>query len=567
VSDRLSHNTIKELECKIALAFGSAARAYAQASAVLDPAGPLNLGTHNATAINMGNVAHTVSLSATVQTGQVLSLSGAETDFIALGLVPAQSGYVRVGNGIAGTDHPVVVARDPTNTFDMPLVIVNGTNVVIGKGGIGETSIVFNLTPVVFDKTIPSPILAHAIQIADVACTPLTLRAQSPWSGAVTNINGGGLLLCSGDSVSNGVTGLRGFAALNLSHTTTQHGVEIAEVAVGQRVVGLAQFGSGVTSTNVPAGGGDGVVWVANAATNPTASAVGGFLMYGSGAEAFVRGSTVCQLTGAIALSGNAASSFTTSSGALTLGGNASIIVQVAGATIATWLGSGNGGVLQWAPATAVPPQLSQQNPTADAGGTVNFLIRAQNAFPGGATNINGAPVVCRGGAAATNGTTGVRGGFRAQLGNDSAETFIETGEVSVGQRFVALCQVGSGLTTTQLPANTGDGVVWVGNRQAAPSANSVGGGLLYSESGAGKWRGTGGTTTTFGAAEPHCPSCGFDFVVEWEADDAHLVESMRGSRLTLCVPCLLDALASKGHDVSQFAFNNAMPRRRRKAA
>jgi len=48
---------------------------------------------------------------------------------------------------------------------------------------------------------------------------------------------------------------------------------------------------------------------------------------------------------------------------------------------------------------------------------------------------------------------------------------------------------------------NGGTGVVFIGNAGAAPSSNPTGGGILYVESGALKYRGSSGTVTTIGAA------------------------------------------------------------------
>lgn len=47
----------------------------------------------------------------------------------------------------------------------------------------------------------------------------------------------------------------------------------------------------------------------------------------------------------------------------------------------------------------------------------------------------------------------------------------------------------------------SGTGVIFIGNRSAAPSSNPTGGGLLYAESGSLRWRGSGGTTTTIAPA------------------------------------------------------------------
>jgi hypothetical protein len=71
----------------------------------------------------------------------------------------------------------------------------------------------------------------------------------------------------------------------------------------------------------------------------------------------------------------------------------------------------------------------------------------------------------------------------------------------------------------------SGSGVLGIADAGTNPSANPTGGGVLYSDAGAGKWRGSGGTTTTFGPAEPHCTRCGKDFVLEWDnPDTGHLI-------------------------------------------
>jgi hypothetical protein len=55
---------------------------------------------------------------------------------------------------------------------------------------------------------------------------------------------------------------------------------------------------------------------------------------------------------------------------------------------------------------------------------------------------------------------------------------------VTVGQRAVALCQLGSGVTTTQLPAYSGDGVAYLANAQYVPTVAPTGGVTLYSSNG-----------------------------------------------------------------------------------
>ena len=54
---------------------------------------------------------------------------------------------------------------------------------------------------------------------------------------------------------------------------------------------------------------------------------------------------------------------------------------------------------------------------------------------------------------------------------------------------------VGADFTSTML--GSGDGVIYIRNRIAAPTTNPTNGGVLYPEGGALKWRGSAGTVTT----------------------------------------------------------------------
>lgn len=80
-----------------------------------------------------------------------------------------------------------------------------------------------------------------------------------------------------------------------------------------------------------------------------------------------------------------------------------------------------------------------------------------------------------------------------------------------------------------------GTGVLGIANASGVPSSNPTGGGVLYSVGGAGTWRGSGGTITTFGPAEPHCPTCGRDFVLEWKNE--------KTGHLIVCMWCLTKGL------------------------
>jgi hypothetical protein len=80
--------------------------------------------------------------------------------------------------------------------------------------------------------------------------------------------------------------------------------------------------------------------------------------------------------------------------------------------------------------------------------------------------------------------------------------------------------------------------VVSVRNTVTAPTSNPVGGGLFYADGGAGKWRGSGGTVTTFGPAEPHCPTCGTDYMHEWDNKEY--------GHFAICMNCLAKELGNR---------------------
>jgi hypothetical protein len=84
----------------------------------------------------------------------------------------------------------------------------------------------------------------------------------------------------------------------------------------------------------------------------------------------------------------------------------------------------------------------------------------------------------------------------------------------------------------------TMDRGLFIGDASTVPTGNPTAGGFMYSEAGAGKWRGSGGTITTFGPAEPHCPTCGRDFMHEWENAET--------GYLAVCMSCLAEELGDR---------------------
>lgn len=142
--------------------------------------------------------------------------------------------------------------------------------------------------------------------------------------------------------------------------------------------------------------------------------------------------------------------------------------------------------------------------------------------------------------------------------GNDVLLSGNSTTQINANSQFMFHgngTNIGIFASATNVPASV-TGVCYLKNASAAPTtltSNPSGGGLLYSEAGAGKWQGTSGTRTTFGPADPHCKKCGRDFAHEWE-------NVINNERLMVCVPCMLDALSAIGIAVDEFAERRLKP-------
>ena len=100
--------------------------------------------------------------------------------------------------------------------------------------------------------------------------------------------------------------------------------------------------------------------------------------------------------------------------------------------------------------------------------------------------------------------TTGIAGQRRYRLADSSGYlAFQARNDDGSGARDLMLFQHSTG--NVGLTATTGFGggakVVAVGNATTVPTSNPTGGGVLYAEGGALKWRGSSGTVTTIGAA------------------------------------------------------------------
>lgn len=137
--------------------------------------------------------------------------------------------------------------------------------------------------------------------------------------------------------------------------------------------------------------------------------------------------------------------------------------------------------------ATGFAPLVNQEDKVTGNGET--FTIAAQTSLGG---NGNGGTLALAGGS--PHGT-GRKGGVQLSLDETSAEPMVEVAEVATGRRAVVL-GLGAAVTATELPAGTGDRVLYIADYATAPTANPVSGQLLYAGGHALAARSPNGVTT-----------------------------------------------------------------------
>lgn len=129
---------------------------------------------------------------------------------------------------------------------------------------------------------------------------------------------------------------------------------------------------------------------------------------------------------------------------------------------------------------------------TASTAGSTFFLV-AQSGGPS-VSPFNGGDLALYSGEA--NGATGsLHGRVRVSLGETGSQRIFEAAhlESSPDRRIASFFKV-TGVSSLDMPANSGDLVMYVADAASVPSANPVGGSILYSEGGKLKTRSSGGT-------------------------------------------------------------------------
>jgi hypothetical protein len=239
------------------------------------------------------------------------------------------------------------------------------------------------------------------------------------------------------------------------------------------------------------------------------------------------------------------------------------------------WNAATNNPIIRIDPATAATDNTNRlleirgQDKSGNTSTTgSNVLVRAGYATGAGGTHLGGTLTLTAGDASGGSGTrTGGDLIMRAGLGatqdgswqvTSNTTITLEVARVSNARRVVSLVR-GAAITATQMPTNTGDLVVYIGNAATNPSANPVSGVIVYADAGALKARGTSGTVTTVAPAEPHCPRCGSDFVFEAKNPSyAGRMGISRSGHFAACIPCMSKALEKAGIGRDAWAVDEA---------
>ena len=181
-----------------------------------------------------------------------------------------------------------------------------------------------------------------------------------------------------------------------------------------------------------------------------------------------------------------ASSNITITSGAdLVLDSTNFVSLGLSGGPYVYIQGPTSGGTIAIAE-TLATPLINQEDKTTGNGETLT--IAAQTSLGG---NGNGGTLALAGGS--PHGT-GRKGGVRLSLDETSAEPMVEVAEVATGRRAVVL-GLGAAVTATELPAGTGDRVLYIADYATAPTADPVSGQLLYAGGHALAMRSTSGVT------------------------------------------------------------------------
>ncbi len=398
---------------------------------------------------------------------------------------------------------------------DSSSVIFNGTSSCIFAVA-GTTTLSLSSTQLSWAETIASPAFQQNTRTTDALPQNLTLQPQAPFATATgANRTGGHLLVNLAIPTNGGTTesrlqvnrgGVHQVSFGNYSAGSTNGSIWCG-AGITPSTTNFCFLGDGATQTYLNVGNSAGAIFLSHGGSaangfefrqtairwheasartiqsNDRTSDAATFDLTIKGQNAFASATGTNRNGGAVIIGGGNKAS----------GGVDGLIQLYNGTThIGDFAIVAGANTLRFD--KAVKGIVFTDTPTSDVAAK-NLELYAGDAWASASTNVNGAHLVLVGG---NKVGAGLRGSV--QLALSTADIGLELAEVIAGNRVVSLCRQ-SALTSTQMPANTGDGIIYIANAATAPTANSVSGGILYVEAGALKYRGTSGTTTTLGNA------------------------------------------------------------------
>lgn len=369
--------------------------------------------------------------------------AGATRTDITVGISPGTAGQLIVTN--AGATAPAWVSASQ----DLTLSSAGAFAVVQLTGNAGSLPLANALTAI--SGTAPG---------SDVAPNAITITGQGPFASATVNKSSATITLATAAALAGGSIGAvllspGGTTALQLAAATTDF------VSIGGPTSGTGRT-SATGLVRFPYVNGT-IIAARNFANNADHLVCG-----------FIDNSNSLRFGG-------------TSLGAVYLTSGASANVQSNGGASLALNNSGTSVIWQAAPTMTFSTSVAI-NPVS-AGTALTMTIS------GGASttnNNNGGAIAIKGGA--TAGGSGLRG--VAQLFLGQSDCMVEATEVVLGNRVTALAR-GVALTSTEMPANSGDKVCYVGNAGTAPTASPVSGCILYATGGNLAYYTSGGQQVT----------------------------------------------------------------------
>lgn len=318
--------------------------------------------------------------------------------------------------------------------------------------------------------------LGDTLTISVAASTTLNGSTFNIFSQGTSNSGsrGGDLVLKTGSSTTN----KSGKLTSLLGNYASAASLSIAEASLGARVVGLCLSQASMDDTLMPAGTGDNVIFIGNASSVPsTADPVGGVILYSQGGILKVRQS------------------------------DGTDIIIGSGITSAT------STIAFDDPGLGNPITFEIDATSIDDGGNLEFF--AQNTTYGSAL---GGSIMLVGGDSAT----GLGGSIRLRAGNDLNYS-IFAAETTAGKFNTGLALNDSVFDYTKMPANTGNGVIYIGNATAIPTSGSpVDGLILYVSAGQLYIKESGGTSYKVGGGDgASSPVLDANHVIAFDLDDA----------------------------------------------